>query len=197
MRWKLLTVFDEIYILDLHGNSNRKETAPDGRKDENVFDIQQGVSICIFIKKTNHTNELAKIFHSDLYGTRIYKYDKLNQYILSDISFEIVESDKELFLFRNYRSNNKQQYNSFMSVTDLFDINGVGITTAHDDFVISTDKSELIERFFVCVKLPLQRSVFRAWESRVPDIGRCSSLRNVHGTPRELYRALTSGVGAR
>lgn len=76
MRWKLLTIFDEIYILDLHGNSNRKETAPDGRKDENVFDIQQGVSICLFIKKTNRPNELAQVFHSDLYGTRLYKYDK-------------------------------------------------------------------------------------------------------------------------
>ncbi len=51
MRESLMETFDKIYILDLHGNSKKKETAPDGSKDENVFDIQQGVSINIFVKK--------------------------------------------------------------------------------------------------------------------------------------------------
>ena len=41
MRWSLLQAFDEIYTLDLHGNSKKKETAPDGGKDENVFDIRE------------------------------------------------------------------------------------------------------------------------------------------------------------
>jgi len=50
MRYSLLKTFDKIYILDLHGNAKKKETAPDGSKDENVFDIQQGVSINIFVK---------------------------------------------------------------------------------------------------------------------------------------------------
>jgi predicted helicase len=51
MRWNLLKTFDKIYVLDLHGNSKKKEKCPDGSKDENVFDIQQGVSINIFVKK--------------------------------------------------------------------------------------------------------------------------------------------------
>ncbi len=50
MRSELMRVFDKIYILDLHGNTRKKETAPDGSKDENVFDIMQGVSINIFVK---------------------------------------------------------------------------------------------------------------------------------------------------
>lgn len=50
MRSDLMRAFDKIYILDLHGNSRKKETAPDGSKDENVFDIMQGVSINIFVK---------------------------------------------------------------------------------------------------------------------------------------------------
>jgi predicted helicase len=45
MRRSLLQSFDEIYILDLHGNRKKQEQAPDGSKDENVFDIQQGVAI--------------------------------------------------------------------------------------------------------------------------------------------------------
>ncbi len=51
MRKSLTQTFDKIYVLDLHGNSRKKETTPDGGKDENVFDIMQGVSINIFIKK--------------------------------------------------------------------------------------------------------------------------------------------------
>ncbi len=51
MRKHLMESFDKIYILDLHGNAKKKETAPDGGKDENVFDIMQGVSINIFVKK--------------------------------------------------------------------------------------------------------------------------------------------------
>ena len=62
MRKHLLETFNKIYILDLHGNTKRKELAPDGSKDENVFDIQQGVSINIFIKKTK-TKKMKTIFH--------------------------------------------------------------------------------------------------------------------------------------
>ena len=68
MRWSLLQSFDEIYILDLHGNSKKKETAPDGSADKNVFDIQQGVSINLFIKTgKKKAGELARVFHHDLY----------------------------------------------------------------------------------------------------------------------------------
>jgi len=51
MRQSLMNSFDEIYILDLHGNSLKKEKCPDGSKDKNVFDIQQGVAIALFIKE--------------------------------------------------------------------------------------------------------------------------------------------------
>ena len=70
MRSELMRVFDKIYILDLHGNARKKETAPDGSKDENVFDIMQGVSINIFVKKKAKSNAPAEIYHYDLYGTR-------------------------------------------------------------------------------------------------------------------------------
>ena len=59
MRKSLMESFDEIYILDLHGNARKKETAPDGSKDENVFDIMQGVSINIFVKRNKHTDLLT------------------------------------------------------------------------------------------------------------------------------------------
>ena len=49
MRWNLLKTYDKIYTIDLHGNAKKKETAPDGSKDENVFYIMQGVSINILV----------------------------------------------------------------------------------------------------------------------------------------------------
>lgn len=51
MRQSLMNTFNEIYLLDLHGNALKKEKCPDGSKDENVFDIRQGVVIAIFVKQ--------------------------------------------------------------------------------------------------------------------------------------------------
>ncbi|HET8810556.1 MAG TPA: N-6 DNA methylase, partial [Flavobacteriaceae bacterium] len=88
MRWHLLKTFDKIYTIDLHGNSKKKETAPDGSADQNVFDIMQGVSINIFVKTgKKKTNELGKVFHYDLFGKRDLKYNFLVNNSLSDIKF--------------------------------------------------------------------------------------------------------------
>jgi N-6 DNA Methylase len=72
MRQSLMKSFDEIYILNLHGNSKKKERAPDGTKDENVFDIQQGVAVGIFVKMQSKSNKFtnATIYHADLWGPR-------------------------------------------------------------------------------------------------------------------------------
>ena len=73
MRQSLMQTFDEIYVLDLHGNSLKKETAPDGSLDENVFDIRQGVAIAVCVK--NNQAEEHKVFYRDLFGSREQKYD--------------------------------------------------------------------------------------------------------------------------
>jgi len=76
MRQSLMNTFNEIYILDLHGNSLKKETTPQGEKDENVFDIRQGVAIALFVKQKS--GKRCKVFHTDLYGLREIKYDWLD-----------------------------------------------------------------------------------------------------------------------
>ncbi len=50
MRWHLLQSFDKIWVLDLHGNSKKKEVSPNGDLDKNLFDIQQGTAIVIAIR---------------------------------------------------------------------------------------------------------------------------------------------------
>ena len=66
MRNSLMASFNEIYILDLHGNSLKKERCPDGTKDENVFDIQQGVAIGLFVKKRG-LKRACKVFHAEVW----------------------------------------------------------------------------------------------------------------------------------
>jgi predicted helicase len=58
MRKSLMSSFDEIYILNLHGNAMKKEKCPDGSKDENVFNIRQGVAVTFFIKKKSRFNPM-------------------------------------------------------------------------------------------------------------------------------------------
>jgi predicted helicase len=92
MRWNLLQTFDKIYILDLHGNAKKKETTPDGSKDENVFDIQQGVSINLFIKTgKKKPGQDAEVFHYDLYGLRAVKYQFLMENSLASVSYQAIK----------------------------------------------------------------------------------------------------------
>jgi predicted helicase len=148
MRWHLLTTFDKMYILNLHGNSKKKETCPNGSKDENVFDIQQGVSISLFIKTgKKKDDELAQVFYSDLYGIRKYKYEYLNNNDVATIQWdEIIPQGNKYFLV-NKSFDNRLEYEKGFPINDMFQVNGVGITTAHDDFVISENKDKLVNRF--------------------------------------------------
>jgi hypothetical protein len=70
MRQSLMRTFDEIYVLDLHGNALKKETCPDGSPDKNVFDIRQGVAIAFFVKRCDGEKTVATVRHAELWGTR-------------------------------------------------------------------------------------------------------------------------------
>jgi len=102
MRWNLLKTYDKIYTIDLHGNSKKKETAPDGSADVNVFDIMQGVSINIFVKTgKKKANELGQVFHYDLYGKRDFKYDFLSDNSLKKIAFKTLPNIAPNYFFVN------------------------------------------------------------------------------------------------
>ncbi|WP_425639191.1 type ISP restriction/modification enzyme [Algoriphagus yeomjeoni] len=156
MRWNLLKTFDKIYTIDLHGNSNKKETAPDGSKDENVFDIKQGVSINIFIKNGKKGKEsLANVFHKDVYGKREEKYGFLIGSNFSDIKFNQISITSPFFTFIERDQLKEKIYNSGFEIAIFFRISTVGIVTSRDSFVITEKKIELernIKDFFVLDK---------------------------------------------
>ena len=148
MRWNLLKVYDQIYTIDLHGNSNKKEKCLDGSKDENIFDIQQGVSINIFIKTgLKKENELGQVFHHEIYGKRNSKYEFLTNADFLKIPYKKISPKEPSYFFTNINYDLKDKYDAGFQLTNLFPLNGVGITTAHDSFVIDLDKEVLLSRF--------------------------------------------------
>ena len=144
MRWNLLKTFDKIYTIDLHGNSKKKETCPDGSKDENVFDIMQGVSINIFVKTGKKAkDELGKVFHKDLYGLRKNKYDFLDEATIESVGFKEIQPKAPMFFFMPKDFDLEDEYNKGVSVVDLFSLTNVGVVTSNDKVLINKDRSIL------------------------------------------------------
>ena len=137
MRKHLMETFDKIYILDLHGNAKKKETARDGSKDENVFDIQQGVSINIFVKTgMNQPNELAKVYHAELLGVRENKFDYLNNHEIDTIEYTELQPVEPYYFFTPKDFDNEAEYDNCVKLTDIFKEYNSGIQTKNDPLSI-------------------------------------------------------------
>ena len=149
MRKHLMETFDKIYILDLHGNAKKKETAKDGSKDENVFDIQQGVSINIFIKTgMKQPNELAKVYHAELLGLRENKFEYLNNNEFDTVEYKELEPVEPYYFFTPKDFNNEDTYDNCLKLTDIFQEYNSGIQTKNDPLSIqfsSNDIERIIE----------------------------------------------------
>jgi len=146
MRKHLLETFDEIYILDLHGNSKKKEKAPNGGKDENIFDIQQGVSISIFIRKNERKEKLGTVYHAEIFGKREIKFATLNKTEVSSIKWKKLSYDELYYFFVPKDFGLKLEYEGGFSVTDIFTLHSVGIKTKVDNIAIDFQKDLLGKR---------------------------------------------------
>ena len=141
MRQSLMQTFDDIYLLDLHGNSKKKERAPDGGLDENVFDIQQGVAIGLFVKRAKATAGPARVFHADLYGVREEgttggKYGWLAANDVQTTQWTELSPKSPRYLFIPRDEALAEEYENRWAVTHVFPINSVGIVTARDKLTI-------------------------------------------------------------
>ncbi|MFH0991653.1 MAG: type ISP restriction/modification enzyme [bacterium] len=144
MRQSLMTSFDEIYILDLHGNSLKKEKAPDGSKDENVFDIQQGVAIALFVKQKKVKQKAVR--HSELWGLREKKYEQLLKLDLKKVKWTELKPISPFYFFVPRDERLTKRFQSYPSIPAIFPVNSVGIVTARDHFVIDFDEKSLKNR---------------------------------------------------
>jgi len=158
MRQSLMESFDEIYILDLHGNTLKKEKCPDESRDENIFDIRQGVAIALFIKKKGLEK---KVFHHERWGLRQVKDNWLLQKNIKTTEWDKLSPNSPYYWFVPKKEENRQEYEKYWKVTDIFPVNVTGIVTARDDFVIDFDQDALKRRIRMFRDLNMPDEVIR------------------------------------
>jgi predicted helicase len=140
MRWHLLKTFDKICILDLHGNSKKREIVPGGGTDKNVFDIQQGVAVLIAIRSRG-AESLADVFHGDLWGDRKTKYEALWQG-KAPLTRIDVSHPSYAFVPRNLKL--LSLYEAGPSLSELMPLHSIGIVTGDDGRLIKMKREQVV-----------------------------------------------------
>ena len=146
MRWHLLNTFDRIWVLDLHGNANKKEVAPNGTPDKNVFDIRQGVAIIIAVKTGGKDGKLAEVCHGDLWGTRETKYEALSTGDIKNLVAKRIDCAAPQYGFMRRDHALAETYERGFALNEFMPSNSVGIVTARDALTIDEDRQRLWER---------------------------------------------------
>ncbi len=144
LRRSLLECYDELYILNLHGNARKKEKTPQGADDENVFNIKQGVSINLFVKKAQITKQ--KIHYYDVYGERAEKYAFLVQNDLNSIEWLELTPREPFYSLLPLETRLLDEYEQGFSVQKMFQISSVGIVTGKDRIFIANNTESLKEQ---------------------------------------------------
>jgi hypothetical protein len=149
MRQSLMRSFDEIYVLDLHGNSKKKERTPEGGPDENVFDIQQGVAIGIFVRRpgTAGATRQATVRHAHLWGERAGKYAWLAERdAVRDTDWTPLDPQAPFYFFKPREANLEVEYGRGWKLTEVMPVNVLGFQTHRDHFAIDIDAGALRRR---------------------------------------------------
>jgi len=142
MRQSLMGTFPRLRVLNLHGNVNKKEQSPDGSEDKNVFDIRQGVAICLATR--NRAD--AALAHADLWGSRESKYAWLAKHRASDTDFTPLMPDSPFYFFEPQNTDCRAEYDGGWKVTDIFPTHGVGVVMARDSMTVDFDADALWQR---------------------------------------------------
>lgn len=146
MRESLMRGFDDIYLLDLHGNTKKQETTPEGGTDENVFDIQQGVAIGIFVRRENRERDdghRARVFHADLFGLRKEKYAVLDATDVEATEWTELTPGSPNYYFVPANNELAAEYLKGWKITEAMPVNSVGIVTARDSLTIRFDAEDV------------------------------------------------------
>jgi predicted helicase len=170
MRKSLLEEFDKIYIVNLHGNSRRKETAPDGGPDENVFDIMQGVSINIFVKTKTEKKSIADVFYKDIYGERKHKYNALDNSSLKTTKWEKLDLVEPYWFFVPKDFSAEMEYKKGFALDELFQLYKTGVATGKDDVLVNNDSYELAKKCHEFFNIELNKDKVRPYCYRPFDL---------------------------
>ena len=171
MRWHLLKTFDKIWVLDLHGSSQKKEVPPDGPADKNVFNIKPGVAIIIAVKKNNNKSiSLAEVSRGDIFGTQKQKHEKL-QSSVSESCIEPIELRAPRYFFRHWDYELEPIWEAGFSIDNLMKINSNGIVTGNDGLLIAESREQLLVNLTKKEIVPngtaIEAITYRPFESHV------------------------------
>ena len=197
MRWNLLNTFDKIFTIDLHGNSTKKETAPDGSADVNVFDIMQGVSINIFVKTgKKKANELGKVFHFDLFGKRELKYDFLIENSIKSVGYKEIPVVAPNYYFVPKDFIEEKDYSKGFELVELMQFKSSGIKT-HDDLNLVANSRDRLEKNLIHLNQQFDNSKIRKYSYRPFDIGYVYYDAKLLGRSREktIYHLKNDNIG--
>jgi predicted helicase len=164
MRKSLLETFDKIYILDLHGNLKKKEITPDGKLDQNVFDIMQGVSINIFIKKSkskSKSKKLGQVLHYGIYGQREDKYRFLNQNSLISIQWNTIKNRAPNYFFIKKDFKVYTQYKKGFDINSLFILSSSGIQSEFDIMAYSNSRCDAENKVHDLRTMPTNKIILK------------------------------------
>lgn len=154
MRQNLMATFSHLRVLDLHGNANKKERSPDGSEDKNVFEIRQGVAICLASRRSADT----AVEHADLWGSRESKYAWLRTHDVSTTTFSSLIPDSPFYLFEPQNTDCRGEYDAGWRVTDIFLMHGVGVVMARDAMTVDFDADALWRRVKDFASLPPEKA---------------------------------------
>jgi len=152
MRWHLLNTFDKVYVLDLHGNSKKKEVTPEGETDKNVFDIQQGVAIIIALKKRGKSKGLAEVFRGDLWGEREGKYESLRVGSIGAPLTTKIDCQSPQYTFTQRSHSLADQYELGFYLSDFMPKSLTGVQTSRDSLAVSDSSDELRNNIATFIK---------------------------------------------
>jgi type I restriction-modification system DNA methylase subunit len=160
MRRKLLGTFDEIYILNLHGSSRIGERTPEGGKDENVFDIQQGVAIALYVK-TEEPQKEKKVYYADLWGSRSEKYECLLENDVEATNWQELKPAEPYYFFVPKDFALQSDYEKFWNIRNIFRHDISGVQTKRDKLVIAFGRNELVTRMLMFGNLDLSDEIIK------------------------------------
>jgi predicted helicase len=157
MRQQLREDFTEISLLNLHGNAKKKETAPGGSEDKNVFDIQQGVAIGLFVKEVDGRGP-GSVRHADLWGSREDKYEFLYERDAGTTAWKQLDPQSPSYLFIPQEAELAREYGQGWKVTDVFPVSSVGVVTARDQLTLGWSPAEIWKTVQDFVSLPVEEA---------------------------------------
>ena len=155
MRQSLMQTFNQMYLMDLHGNTKKKERSPEGSKDENVFDIEQGVAISLLVKKKGLS---PAAYHADLWGNRNAKYRALLETEKDTVEWTELHPSSPFYLFIPQDEALREEYERGWGMTEIFPVNSVGITTARDRLTIQYTEEEIWKTVQDFTALPVEEA---------------------------------------